>query len=147
MQNKTMTTAMLKSALRLGFILTLAALSACAATSTASKTDTIIPERSQARWDALLSGDLETAYTYYSPGYRSTMSVVDFGVSVRLRRVTWTSAEYLDHSCDENRCDVKVKIGYKVVKAVPGMDEFHSTNVRNETWVKTDGEWWFLPKK
>lgn len=146
MQNKTMTTEILKSAFRLGFILTLAALSACAVTSTASKTDKIIPERAQARWDALLSGDLETAYSYYSPGYRSTMSVVDFGVSLRLRRVTWTSAEYQDHSCEEQRCDVKVKIGYMVVKAVPGMDEFRSTNVRDETWVKTDGEWWYLPK-
>ena len=72
----------------------------CASQGTApeSKQESIA-QRAQSRWDALLAGDFETAYSYYSPGYRSTASVADLEIAIRLRRVRWTSAEYQDHSC------------------------------------------------
>lgn len=138
---------LLSNLLRACSIVMLAALSACAATSTAPDTDTIIRERAEARWEALLAGDLETAYTYLSPGYRSTTSVVNYGISVATRRVHWTSAEYLQHECEEPRCLVKFRIGFKVMQPVPGMSEFESGNVRDETWIKSDGQWWYLPER
>jgi hypothetical protein len=125
-------------------IAVVAALSACA--TAPPKTDPVV-ERAKARWEALLSDDLETAYSYYSPGYRSTTSVVDFGVGIRMRRVLWTSADYRDHSCEDNRCKVRFDVGYKVHKPVPGLDEWDHTSVIEDTWVKTGGEWWYLPKK
>ena len=143
----TMTTAILNSILRLALILALAGLSACAATPGNQGTDRVIPERAQARWDALLAGDIETAYTYLSPGYRSTMSVVDYGISLSTRRVKWKSAEYLDHQCEEQRCAVSLKIGYSVAQPMPGVKAYESFNVRDETWIYTDGQWWHLPKK
>ncbi len=129
----------------LALLLVILLLSACATTDTPGTES--IAERAQARWDALLSGDLETAYSYYSPGYRSTTSVIDFGVELRTRRVRWTSAEYREHSCEPNRCSVAFDIGFLVPKAVPGVDEFKGKSVIEETWIKSAGEWWFLPEK
>lgn len=135
----------MKVVLRLCLVLSLAALSACVTSPNTSKSDDPFPERAQARWDALLTGDIETAYSLLSPGTRSTMSAVDYGISVRTRQVRWISAEYVEHSCEERRCLVVFKIGFRVIQPVPGMQTWDSFNVRDETWVKTDGEWWYLP--
>lgn len=121
-------------------------LSACATTSTAEPED-IVRDRAQARWDALLVGDFETAYSYYSPGFRSTTSVVDFAIGIRMRRVQYRSAEFLDRNCEKSVCTVRFKLGYKVAKPVPGVDNWESEGVVSEQWIKSDGEWWFLPQK
>ena len=128
-------------------------LAACAATSvspgkepSASKDD-IVVQRAKSRWAAILERDLETAYTYYSPGFRSTASVVDFMFQQRSRRVKWESAEYLSHDCNGDSCKVKFKTGFKIEKAIPGMDTYHGFDDIEESWVKTQGEWWFVPPK
>ncbi len=120
-------------------------LSACA-TTPASESDIVI-ERAQARWDAITAGDLETAYSFYSPGFRSTTSPVDFGISMRMRRVKWTSATYLEHSCEENRCLVTFDVGFKVSNPVPGLKVYESSSKVEDTWIKTNGQWWYLPEK
>lgn len=118
-------------------------LAACAATP---KTDPVV-ERAQARWNALVAGDLETAYTYFSPGYRSTTSLIDYGVTMRTRRVKWTSAAYKDHSCEGNRCIVRFDIGFQVPRPVPGLKAWDGKDVVEDTWVQTEGQWWYLPVK
>lgn len=120
------------------------ALAACAATG--PKTHPVV-ERAQSRWTALLAGDLETAYGYYSPGYRSSTSIVDFGMAMRARRVSYTSAVYKEHSCEETRCTVSFDVGFKVNRPVPGLDVWTSQQVIEDTWIRTDGEWWYLPEK
>ena len=127
----------------------LSMLAACATTTTGQPPteDDIVVQRAKARWEALLSGDYETAYTYYSPGYRSTMSVVDFTIGQRLRRVAWTSAEYKEHNCEASVCKVKFNAGYKVNNPVPGVDVFEDVTVVENTWIKSDGAWWFVPKE
>ena len=121
-------------------------LSACATTSTAPPED-IVKQRAQARWDALLARDYATAYSYYSPGYRSTTSVTDYEIGIRLRRVRWTSAEYLEHNCDENTCAVKFRLGYRVGSPVPGVDVWDGWDGIEDQWVKTGGEWWYFPEE
>ena len=106
-----------------------------------------IVERAQDRWDALLAGDFETAYGFYSPGYRSSRSVFDLAFEIRSRRVQWVSAEYRDHSCDERVCTVNFEVGFKVIKPVRGLPEWESSSLVDEKWVKTEGQWWYLPKK
>ena len=120
-------------------------LSACAVTPS-SESD-IVVKRAQARWDAVTSGDLETAYTYYSPGFRSANSLIDYGVSLRMRRVAWTSATYLEHDCEESRCLVRFDVGFKVANPVPGLSVYESSNKVEDTWIKTNGQWWYLPEK
>jgi len=119
-------------------------LSACATTPPVNEGD-MVAEKAGARWDALLSRDYAGAYSYYSPGYRSAVSATDFEIEYRLRRVRWISAEYLEHECDENTCTVKFKMGYQVKSPVPGVDSFSGYDVSSDQWIKTGGEWWYLP--
>ena len=119
-------------------------LSACAAKPVA--TDDYVIERAQERRELLIAGDLEQAYTYYSPGYRSTHSLIDFGVQERTRRVQQTSAKYLSHQCEESRCIVVFEMGFRVAVPIPGMTTYDGTSKVEDTWIKTNGDWWYLPK-
>ena len=127
------------------FALAALLLSACA--STPRGEDGVVVKRAQERWDAIVTNNLEQAYTYYSPGYRSSHSLIDFGVTMRLRKVQYTSAEYMKHACEENRCSVSFKVGFRVMAPIPGMLKYDGHQVIEDTWVKTSGEWWYLPKK
>jgi hypothetical protein len=119
-------------------------LSACA---TMGKPDTeVVADRAQQRWDALLAGNVETAYGYLSPGFRSSVSLVDYTVRLSQRRVQWISAEHLSSNCEADRCSVKFNIGIRVVNAVPGSGQFDSSSVVEETWIRSGGDWWYLPK-
>ena len=118
-------------------------LSACATSQTA---DALVMERAQARWDALLARDWDTAYSYFSPGYRSSHSRVDFEIAVRSRKVRWDSAEVKEISCEADVCTVTTLIGYEVVGAVPGVPRWENRKNLPERWVRTDGQWWFLPE-
>jgi hypothetical protein len=122
-------------------------LAACAAAPPKSTGADPFPERAEARWEALLAGDLETAYSYLSPGYRSTVSIVDWGISQRTRKVKWTSVEYVSHDCEETRCILVFSGAFTVKAPVPGMDQFDSKQRLEETWIKSEGQWWYLPKK
>lgn len=120
-------------------------LAACA-TTTGQPEEPEVVERAKARWEALLGNDLQTAYTYLSPGYRSKMPYEDYVMSIRLRRVTWTSAEYQAHECEADKCTLHFKNGFRVNRPVPGLDVFNSEETVHEQWLKIDGKWWYLPK-
>lgn len=127
------------------FLLTGVLLSACA--TPPQSTGNFVAERAQDRWDALLAGELEAAYAFYSPGYRSTTSLIDFAFGIRARRVHWTSAQYTEHRCSESSCTVTFDVGFRVNQPVPGLDKWDGSQIMEEKWVRTDGQWWYLPKK
>jgi len=122
-----------------------ALLSGCA--TAPQSDDEIVAERSQARWDAVLARDYETAYSFYSPGFRSTRSVADLEIKLRLQRIRWTNAKYRDHSCTGDSCTVRVDLTYKVSSPVPGVDSWNGFDLIEEQWVRTGGEWWYIPPK
>jgi hypothetical protein len=135
--------------LRLNFsagvrLLLLAVLVSACATTPTSKTD--IKQRAQGRWDAVMAGDYDTAYTFYSPGYRSATSRVDFEIALRVRRVRWISAEVQESSCDADVCKVVTTVGYAVAGAVPGVSVWKNKKNIEESWVRTGGQWWYLPE-
>jgi hypothetical protein len=125
-------------------VLVLLVLSACAATPQESES---VVDRAQLRWDSIFSRDYDTAYSLYSPGYRSTTSRTDFEIELRMLRVKWLSADYAVHECSENRCTVTFNVQYEVSKPVPGLDSYKGTSVIPGTWIKSGGEWWFVPPK
>jgi hypothetical protein len=137
-----------KPVLLLAIMMTGAFLAACAGKAPVPQSPEVsIADRAQDRWEALLAGDFETAWGYYSPGFRSTTSVIDLAFVMRSRRVRWTSAQYKEHSCLENSCTVIFDMGFTVYRPVPGMNKWDGSDRVEEKWVKTDGQWWFLPKK
>ncbi|MEJ2385209.1 MAG: hypothetical protein P8Y54_12600 [Xanthomonadales bacterium] len=133
----------LRGALLSALVATL--LAGCALTPAVDEDEVV--ERAKARWDAVLAGDYETAYPFYTPGFRSSTSLVDYAVSLRTRRVNGTSAEYQGHECGEDRCTVRFLIGYRVFAPVPGMTTYDGKQAIEDTWIRTGGEWWYLPPK
>jgi hypothetical protein len=127
-----------------GLALLAVILAACASNPGASR-DRQIQERAQARWDAIIAGDYERAFTYLSPGYRSTTNAADYGIELRLRKVRYLSASYLDHSCDDNACSVRVDVGFRLAQPMKGVPEWDGTQTLTEQWVRIGGDWWFLP--
>lgn len=125
-------------------LLALVFLAGCA-TTTGGGGGGSLGKRAQERWDALLAGDFDTAYEYYSPGFRSSHSRGDFEVMMRLRKVQFTDAKYADQDCEGDRCTVTFDVGYRIASPVPGLDTWESTQKLEETWVRTQGQWWFLP--
>lgn len=119
-------------------------LSACA-TSTSVSPESLIEERSTTRWELLFSGDLAGAYEYLSPGYRTSVSSLQYQRSVLLKRVAWTSAKYIMSVCEETSCKVKFEVGFTVAGALPGVKSYDGTQITEETWVLIDGQWYLVP--
>ena len=122
-------------------------LGGCASTGGGSKKARgPVVDRAEARWEALLAQDFDSAYEYYSPGFRSSTSRGDFELGQRLRKVQFTDAEYEDQDCSENRCTLSFKMFYTIASPVPGVDTWNGNDVLEETWIRTEGQWWFLPE-
>jgi hypothetical protein len=118
-------------------------LGACA--TTASRHDDVLVQRAQARWDAILAGDFDAAYALYSPGYRSATSRTDFELELRSHRIQWTGATYRDHTCEGKVCTVTFNIEFEAPRPVPGVRKWDGKSTIEDTWIETDGTWWYVP--
>jgi len=117
-------------------------LAACAATATRPED---VATRAQARWDAVTQGDFATAYQYLAPGYRSSVSSVQYQRSLLTQKVHWTGAKVIDSDCSDNTCKVSISLDFEVVKPVPGLNKYDGTQKISEDWILADGQWWYVP--
>lgn len=124
--------------------LAVALLSACA--SNPAK-DQPVEVRAMSMWDALLGGDINTAYEHLSPGYRSSVSLAQYQKQLLMKKVKWTSAKYIESECTETTCKVKISLGYTVFAAVPGVRSFSSAQTISENWVKVGRVWYMVPER
>jgi len=118
-----------------------------AACATTTPRESSIEARATARWDALLSGNIATAYEYLSPGYRSSVSSLQYERSILNRQVQWTGAKYTGSECAEKTCEVQISLGYRVAGALPGVKVFEGTKDIEESWVMINGLWYNVPKE
>ena len=131
-----------------GMLCSLVLLSACATGTVKSVSPrSSIEERATERWELYFSGDLVGAYEYLSPAYRTSVSSLQYQRSILLKKVVWTSADYLGSVCDETTCTVKISVGYTAYGAVPGVKSFKGVQAIDESWVLVDGEWYLVPGK
>jgi hypothetical protein len=115
----------------------LTALVAACATSVPSRPpEEVVKDRAQARWNALVQGDVKAAYEYFSPGSRATMSLTDFASGIKLG--FWKVVTVDKVECGSpDRCEVSTTIEY----------EFRGSRVKTptrETWVRDGADWWYL---
>ena len=126
-------------------------LGACAATSNGPQQDSTSPhpvlERAQQRWEILLSGDLAAAYAYLSPGYRSSVSSLDYQRGVLVQKVRWKDARIVGSECLELTCDVRVDVDFEIIGVLPGVPRYANTDKTTEQWVKIGENWWFVPQQ
>ena len=134
-------------AMSLVILLCSALLVAACATTEVTAPESTVKERAMARWDALLSGDLSSAYGYLSPATRSSVSSVQYQRSVLLQPVRWTKAEFIEESCEETTCKVMISVDFVIQGALPGVRSISETDVIEEAWLLTDGAWYYVPPK
>jgi hypothetical protein len=128
---------------RVPLLLACLLLFSCAGTGNSNN----IEVRAQTRWDSLLGGDLAGAYEFLSPGLRSSIGSLDYQRVLLMTKVRWTAAEVLESECDEDACTVKVNIKFLLLGAVPGVKKFEGHQVISESWVRVDGQWWYVPQE
>ncbi|MBS3747422.1 MAG: lipoprotein [Wenzhouxiangellaceae bacterium] len=105
----------------------------------------IVAERAQARWDALVAQDFETAREYYTPGYRQQTSAADFADEMQRRPVKWTDVEVRSAECSEEEpsCRLRSVVSYQVPASIPGAGTLESKSAVTEIWLQINGEWWY----
>ncbi len=110
-------------------------MAACATVDSRSSEE-LIKERAQARWNALVQGDVKAAYEYFSPGSRATFTLADFAGGIKIG--FWKAVTVEKVQCGgADSCDVISNIEY----------EYRGTRVKTphrETWVREDSNWWLL---
>ena len=126
----------LKAGLKFTVALVAAVLAGCATLSPAP--EVVVKERAQARWDALVKGDLKTVYSYFSPGSRAVMSYEDYVVSVR--RGFWKGATVNQVTCpSQESCEAQLTIEYEFQRRAT------KTPLR-ESWIREGSDWWYVQK-
>jgi len=103
----------------------------------------VVEERSQARWDALVARDVDTAYTFYSPGFRAQTQASSFAALMLTRPIRWDNAEVTSVECQEDLCTVVVSLAYTAVGAPGVLAGMQNERPITETWLKIDGDWWY----
>ena len=103
-----------------------------------SSPEATLKQRAQARWDALVKGDFNTAYGYMSPGSRSIITASEYAASMKAG--FWKSAVIDKVECGSAQsCDVSATIEYE------HLGRRTKTPLR-ETWIREGQDWWYLRK-
>lgn len=126
-------------------LLALITLSACSEPEPPPEPTEIVAERAQERWDALVAGDYETAYTFYTPGFRERTDVHAFKADMQRRPVRWISAAVRTTECEKERCTVETDVGYRVPSAPAQLSGMASSRPIEESWIYINDNWWFVP--
>lgn len=130
---------------RLGLMALMSAgalLAACASLQT--KPEDAVTERANARWQALVKGDMAKAYAYSTPGFRAVVNLEGFkartGIAGR-----WHAAQVVKVTCDTpERCKAIIKLEFSTL--IPGFSRDKMATHIDETWLLEDGQWWIFQK-
>ena len=99
-----------------------------------------IAERAEARWKVLISGDLDAAYQFASPEYRSVFSLQQFRAKFGTA-VVWNLARVKSVKYDDsNVAQVLVQVEYQ---APVGLQSVKGVREMTENWLYSkDSEWY-----
>lgn len=114
----------------------LALLAGCSSFAT-REPEVDVRERAQARWDALVTGNWEKAYSFATPAYRKAVDLFGFrGRSAPAAKLK--SADVVSAKCKDATCDVTMRIGFAPLQR--GYPETFTD--LEERWILEAGEWW-----
>jgi hypothetical protein len=121
-------------------------LSACATPSGAPGTasqgssavapQAMVTARAKARWDAMIKGDLDTAYGYMSPASRQVTSLEKY--KANSRRGAFRDAKIDGVDCEAEACTVRLSVTYDHAR-MKGI-----TTPILESWIIDGGEAWYV---
>lgn len=96
----------------------------------------LVATRSEARWQALIKGDLDTAYTYLSTGSKAATSLEVY--KRKTGGLAWRLAEVEKVECEGEICKVTVQLTYDMPK-MKGI----KTPI-SESWIIENGSAGFI---
>jgi hypothetical protein len=96
----------------------------------------LVAKRAASRWDAMVKDDLDTAYTYMSPGSRDATSLDKYKANTR--RGAFREGRIDSVSCEGDACLVKVFVTYDHPK-MKGI-----TTPVLESWIIDGGQAWYV---
>lgn len=104
-----------------------------------------LQERVEARWQALIDGDLPRAYSYLTPGYRTLYPLESYFRSLG-SKVKWLGIDVVDIEIDGQRAVVTLTLRYRLQLPPQAGFEIKDdlTTQLTETWLWREGEWWFV---
>jgi hypothetical protein len=121
-------------------IVSVIVLGACATatrdTATANSVEDQVKQRAAKRWEALIGGDLDAAYGFFSKATKNTYPLELY--RVKMRPGIWREARVDTVKCSDEICDVTVilTIDHARIKGVV-------TPVA-ERWIIQDGQAWYV---
>ena len=123
------------------FLLLIIGLAGCSWLDTRPPGERVL-SRSQERLDALMARDIEKAYSFASPGYRSSHTTFQYDKKFGGAKTLWTAARAVEADCDDlqtpvERCRVLVEIDYTTRSL-----GYLETSEMYETWILSDSEWY-----
>lgn len=122
----------------------LALFAGCTTGAVKHDTGTTVEQRAVQRWNYLIAHEAGKAWDYLSPGYRKTITHEAYAATMNNRPVKWESVKYDTESCTDDRCVVTLYVGYSLpIRGIQGPVE--SGSPQQETWIRVDGSWYFLP--
>ena len=95
-----------------------------------------ITERVNARWTALIKGDLDAAYLFLSPASRQVVSLAEFKTKSKGRAFREARVDGVD--CEADVCKVQLSVTYdhRLMKGI--------TTPLSESWVVDQGQAWYV---
>jgi esterase/lipase superfamily enzyme len=120
-------------------VLMMAAISLLAGCATVPErpAEEVVKARAQARWDAVVKGDFDTAYSFFGPGTKAVNSLDTYKASVN--KDFYKSGQVEKVTCEADACEVQVRVEY-VFKG----SRFKTP--LGETWIRQQGNWWYVLK-
>ena len=106
------------------------------ADSPAEQKSAVVRERAQARWQALIKDDIETAYGYLSPTTRDVVSLEQY--KKKVARGTFRDAKIESVACEAELCKVKLTLTYDHARLKVMVTPLE------ETWIIERGQFWYV---
>jgi hypothetical protein len=115
----------------LGSVLGLTGCATLTPDSSPEQKQKVVSEKAQARWDALIKGDVDAAYQFLSVGSKTATPLAMY--KAKIKPGLWREAKVDKIDCEREICKVTVLVTYDY-KAMKGIQ----TPVP-ETWIVENG--------
>jgi len=95
-----------------------------------------VAQRAEARWQALIKGDLDAAYAYLSEGSKATTPLAVY--KAKIKPGMWRQAKVEKVECEAEICKVEMQITFdhKLMKGIQ--------TPLNENWIIEKGSAWYV---
>ncbi len=103
----------------------------------------VLKQRAEARWQAVIKSDLDAAYLFTTPEYRSVVTVQQYKGKYG-RVANWRVARVVNVSYDVPAvATVSVEVTYRVLLPGSGGEAVETRKLISEKWIYKNRDWWY----